>query len=103
MNCPVCDERLRTVDKHGVEVDICPGCKGVWLDRGELEKIIEMVSSGYSSTPSPQRQEQQRFESKHDDHHDRESHQNRDIDPKTGRPRKKGSWLGEIFDSFGGD
>jgi uncharacterized protein len=45
MNCPVCDERLRQVEKLGVEIDICPGCKGVWLDRGELDKIIELVSN----------------------------------------------------------
>jgi hypothetical protein len=36
MNCPVCDAPLRAIQKYGVEIDICPGCKGVWLDRGEL-------------------------------------------------------------------
>lgn len=46
MNCPVCDEKLRPVEKYGVEIDICPGCKGVWLDRGELDKILEALNSG---------------------------------------------------------
>lgn len=42
MNCPVCDSvRMREVDKEGVLIDICPNCKGVWLDRGELEKLME--------------------------------------------------------------
>lgn len=42
MNCPVCDGvRMREVEKEGVMVDICPSCKGVWLDRGELEKLME--------------------------------------------------------------
>jgi uncharacterized protein len=40
MNCPVCDNvRMREVQKENVLIDICPNCKGVWLDRGELEKI----------------------------------------------------------------
>lgn len=44
MNCPVCeDSRMREVEKNGVLVDICPSCKGVWLDRGELEKLMTEV------------------------------------------------------------
>lgn len=48
MECPVCGDRLRGVEKYGVEIEICPGCKGVWLDRGELETIIN-TTSGASS------------------------------------------------------
>jgi uncharacterized protein len=40
MQCPVCDERMKEVERLGVSIDICPGCKGVWLDRGELDKLI---------------------------------------------------------------
>ncbi|CAM3912216.1 zf-TFIIB domain-containing protein [Cohnella lubricantis] len=44
MNCPVCrDTRMREVEKNGVLIDICPSCKGVWLDRGELEKLMTEV------------------------------------------------------------
>lgn len=44
MNCPVCyDVRMREVEKNGVLIDICPDCKGVWLDRGELEKLMQDV------------------------------------------------------------
>jgi hypothetical protein len=43
MNCPVCDERLRTVEKYGLEIDLCPGCKGMWLDRGKLEAILSQA------------------------------------------------------------
>src|SRR4051794_8344132 len=44
MNCPVCSEsRLREVEKNGVLIDICPSCKGVWLDRGELDKLMQEV------------------------------------------------------------
>jgi Zn-finger nucleic acid-binding protein len=41
MKCPVCDTNLKPGDREGVEVDYCPECRGVRLDRGELEQIIE--------------------------------------------------------------
>ncbi|MGV3487057.1 MAG: zf-TFIIB domain-containing protein [Tuberibacillus sp.] len=44
MFCPVCDNvRMREVEREGVLIDICPNCKGVWLDRGELDKLLEEV------------------------------------------------------------
>jgi len=41
MNCPVCELPLLMTEREGVEIDYCPKCRGVWLDRGELDKIIE--------------------------------------------------------------
>ncbi len=41
MNCPICDVSLSMTDRQGIEIDFCPQCRGVWLDRGELDKIIE--------------------------------------------------------------
>jgi hypothetical protein len=42
MKCPVCKEvNLQMADRQGIEIDYCPECRGVWLDRGELDKIIE--------------------------------------------------------------
>lgn len=41
MKCPVCDVELKIADRQGIEIDYCPQCRGVWLDRGELDKIIE--------------------------------------------------------------
>jgi Zn-finger nucleic acid-binding protein len=44
VKCPVCsDVRMREVEKNGVHIDICPDCKGVWLDRGELDKLMPGV------------------------------------------------------------
>ncbi|OUS71392.1 hypothetical protein B1748_27120 [Paenibacillus sp. MY03] len=44
MNCPVCDDvRMKEVQKEDVLIDVCPACKGVWLDRGELEKLLQGV------------------------------------------------------------
>lgn len=43
MLCPVCKtQTLQMAERHGIEIDYCPSCRGVWLDRGELDKIIEL-------------------------------------------------------------
>jgi Zn-finger nucleic acid-binding protein len=41
MNCPVCNVQLMMADRQGVEVNYCPTCRGVWIDRGGLDKIID--------------------------------------------------------------
>jgi Zn-finger nucleic acid-binding protein len=54
MKCPVCnDVNLLMSDRQGVEIDCCPECRGVWLDRGELDKIIDRSSA----PPTQQRRE----------------------------------------------
>ena len=46
MKCPVCkDVTLLMSEKKGVEIDYCPECRGIWLDRGELEKLMEKEES----------------------------------------------------------
>lgn len=45
MKCPTCNVDLKMADRQGVEIDYCPQCRGVWLDRGELDKIIERAAS----------------------------------------------------------
>jgi Zn-finger nucleic acid-binding protein len=44
MKCPVCNVDLLMTDKQGVEIDYCPTCRGIWLDRGELEKLVERMA-----------------------------------------------------------
>jgi len=48
MKCPACNETLLMSEKNGVEIDYCPKCRGIWLDRGELEKIMERSADHYS-------------------------------------------------------
>ena len=48
MKCPICDIEMRITEREGVEIDYCPQCRGVWLDRGELEKILARVESQQS-------------------------------------------------------
>ena len=45
MQCPKCSVALVMSDRQGIEIDYCPQCRGVWLDRGELDKIIERSSA----------------------------------------------------------
>ena len=53
MQCPIDGTALVIADRNGVEIDYCPRCRGVWLDRGELDKIIER-SAAYAPPPPPQ-------------------------------------------------
>ncbi|GAA5164943.1 zf-TFIIB domain-containing protein [Viridibacterium curvum] len=58
MQCPVCtDKTLVMSERQGIEIDYCPGCRGVWLDRGELDKIIER-SADQPAALAPQAQQQ---------------------------------------------
>ncbi|WP_410497888.1 zf-TFIIB domain-containing protein [Chitinibacter sp. S2-10] len=59
MDCPVCKtERLVISERQGIEIDYCPKCRGVWLDRGELDKIIERSTE---VAPSPVQQAQPQY------------------------------------------
>lgn len=51
MLCPVCKLTLSISERQGVEIDYCPQCRGVWLDRGELDKIIERSEGALPSQP----------------------------------------------------
>lgn len=56
MQCPVCkDQTLTMSERNGIEIDYCPACRGVWLDRGELDKIIERAA-GDQAPAAPMRQ-----------------------------------------------
>lgn len=57
MKCPIDDTELVMSERQGIEIDYCPQCRGVWLDRGELDKIIERTSPAapvsYAEGPGP--------------------------------------------------
>jgi len=60
MKCPVCATvNLVMSERQGVEIDYCPECRGVWLDRGELDKIIERIAPKEPVAPQPPRYEPQ--------------------------------------------
>lgn len=62
MKCPVCaNVNLVMSERQGIEIDYCPDCRGVWLDRGELDKIIERNAAQAPAQPQPQQQPQQQY------------------------------------------
>jgi Zn-finger nucleic acid-binding protein len=69
--CPVDQSVLVMSERHGVEIDYCPTCRGVWLDRGELDKIIEKNSAATVAPASPQPRDQGYWpeQSRHSGHH----------------------------------
>lgn len=89
MVCPVCRVPLVMTERQNIEVDYCPKCRGVWLDRGELDKIIERSLSQGGAAPSAQDLEYDRYRSSAGGHHGG-GH-------GPGGYRRR-SWLREIFD-----
>jgi len=96
MLCPVCKVGLAMSDRQGIEIDYCPQCRGIWLDRGELDKIIERSATEAAPAPAPQRPSEPRqpwgSDRYSDDRYHGGSH-----DPRYQKKRKK-SWLEDIFD-----
>lgn len=93
MICPKCGQELREQKRSGILVDVCPACKGVWLDRGELDKIIAQESRS------------------DDDDGDDDDDEEFDLEPagggggtrgRRGRNRR-GGFFQNLLDNFGGD
>lgn len=100
MECPVCKVTLLMSEKQGIEIDYCPTCRGIWLDRGELEKIIErsdMPEGRQNIPPEPGGPYFEKpYESyKHDSHDSHELYKHDSHGYKYGR---KKSFLSELFD-----
>ena len=99
MNCPVDNETLQMTERSGVEVDYCPRCRGIWLDRGELDKILERAEREFTPVDRSRDRDD-------DDDRDRDRDRDRTRDPRrdyTPPPRKKRkNFLSEMLE-FGGD
>jgi len=90
MLCPVCGIGLAMSDRQGIEIDTCPQCRGIWLDRGELDKIVERSELPPAPLAAAARQPWGGDRYAEDRHHGGRQDQ---------RPAKKRkSWLEEIFD-----
>lgn len=89
MNCPVCkDAQLVMSERQGIEIDYCPECRGIWLDRGELDKIIER-----SSAEAPSRSPDYKYKDGHDDHYDK--HKDKHYGDHY---KKRRGFLSDLFD-----
>ena len=118
MKCPVDSIDLIMSERSGVEIDYCPQCRGVWLDRGELDKILDRVAEtmgpGVAAPPlppvtppghippplynvDPRRDDRRPDDRRSDDRRDRTRYDQPRYDDRR-RPKKKEGWLGELFD-----
>lgn len=126
MRCPTDGAQLVMAERQGVEIDYCPTCRGIWLDRGELDKILDRAAGTpgaapvtdpgpppgfdpYGSVPPPapapgygERYPDDRYRD------DRLREGNRDdrryddrrgpVDPRYGKKKRRESWLGDLLD-----
>ncbi len=108
MQCPVCKVDLVMTDRQGVEIDYCPRCRGVWLDRGELDKIIERSASLEHAAGPGRAYDAPFYPEPREDHHDRD--REREYERREGgrydrydkdrhyKGRKRKSLLEDLFD-----
>jgi uncharacterized protein len=91
MQCPIDATTLAISERHGIEIDYCPQCRGVWLDRGELDKIIER-----SDRDDDDDDDRRRGSDWRDD--DRRRDRDRDHTSQQYRPKKRKGFLSEMFE-----
>ena len=87
MQCPIDGTALVMTERSGVEIDYCPKCRGVWLDRGELDKIIDRAAESAPPGPAPRADYEPRREDYRQEGHG-------------GKPyrKKREGFLGDLFD-----
>ena len=110
MKCPVCDVPLSISSREGVEIDFCPQCRGVWLDRGELDKVIERASASLAPAPAParspggdrerydDRRDAPRYDDRGDDRRYDDRRDDRLHDDRRPPKKKKRSFLEDLFE-----
>ncbi|MCE2790568.1 MAG: zf-TFIIB domain-containing protein [Saprospiraceae bacterium] len=95
MQCPVCNVNLLMTDRNGIEIDYCPQCRGIWLDRGELDKIIERNQSPSHNQSHSQSPGHHQPHSQAHGYKDHKPHGYKEYEYKK---HKKESFLGDLFD-----
>ncbi len=91
MNCPVCSETSLVIsERQGVEIDYCPKCRGVWLDRGELDKIIERSNEVFDNE-RPQNYDDRRSD-------DKKYYSDKKYDDDYYKKHKRKSFFNDLFD-----
>ena len=94
LRCPSCDGPMQVAERRGVLIDVCRECRGVFLDRGELDKLLDVAEGDAERVVhAPSRDEDEPRRDRDDWSDDRD----REWDHRRGR-RRRGGFLGEIFD-----
>jgi uncharacterized protein len=96
MHCPACkDVKLVMADRQSIEVDYCPQCRGVWLDRGELDKLIERAALVMGTY---ERQTPQRDRGSGDYYREHRAYDDDEYDDEYRRKKRRRGFLGDLFD-----
>jgi len=111
MSCPHCSVPLVMSERQGIEIDYCPTCRGIWLDRGELDKILERAAADTApqapqapmppqapmapQAPMPPQAPPYQQQGHYDPRYDQRGHQGHGYRP---HHKRRKSWLEEIFD-----
>lgn len=106
LTCPKCRGAMRTYERSGITVDQCTECRGIFLDRGELERLVDAEAKYNASSPQPHYEEKRHDDRRYDNdrRYDdrRRDDDDRRYDPRYGNqqyPRKKKkSFMEELFD-----
>ena len=103
MLCPVCKNvNLLMMMRSNIEIDYCPNCRGVWLDRGELDKLIELSPQQFSApqhNPIPQAPNYgQPYPQNPQPQYNHNQQHNQSYPGQHHKKHKKEGWLGEMFD-----
>ena len=92
MLCPIDGSTLLLSERQGIEIDYCPQCRGVWLDRGELDKLIDR------SDDDDDRDRRRDPDRRDPDRRDIDRRDDREHSPSQYRPKKKKGFLSDIFE-----
>jgi uncharacterized protein len=101
MICPRCNKpTLEEKDRDGITIDVCQVCRGIWLDRGELERLIAKAEQEPERDTRNYDREKEGLghHDRHDDHYRDHSHGDHERHGHSGGHHRKKSWLAEIFD-----
>lgn len=90
MKCPNCNETLLMSERNSVEIDYCPSCRGVWLDKGELDKMLNAVEKNYSQSGASRETGRENYQQ--DQYYPKQNY------PHGHKHHKKKSFLGDFFD-----
>ena len=98
MLCPTCDNvNLAMTDRQGIEIDYCPKCRGIWLDRGELDRLIERAEQA-SAPAMPSAPAQYGKDARHSGDRDHPHREQQHREQQGYRSKRPKSLLGELFD-----
>lgn len=98
MKCPSCEETLVMTERQGVEIDYCPKCRGIWLDRGELDKIIERSSNGGANESFNRQEKEQKKKQRDEDDDDDDNGGLFGGRRRNNRDNEGGGFLSNLFD-----